>query len=106
MAQQDFDGTISFSKIRTVLFDGKTKPIVYPNPVKLGENLNLQLNAEQTIIVSIHNITGQVIQESVHDIFSGSGNISINTAELSEGIYTLSINVDGKMENVKFIITN
>jgi len=67
----------------------------YPNPVE--EILNLRLNSlvSGTVVVEIVDIQGRIIHSENIALSGGNNRISINTGDLSKGIYLLRVNSAG-----------
>jgi len=58
------DGTIQYSVIRPVVFDGETTWQIYPNPSNGAFNLIFQQNANETINVSVYDAKGVLVQQT------------------------------------------
>ncbi|MEP5341599.1 MAG: alpha/beta hydrolase fold domain-containing protein [Algibacter sp.] len=81
--------------------------IIYPNPVKKGDTLTLQLESNYNphkIKVRIINYLGQVILEEGAFINQGSNEIKINTQNLNNGVYLLKTEENNKSKILKFVI--
>ena len=71
---------------------------VYPNPVVNELNINVSEQVEN-VTVSIYNVAGQLV---INENFTNN-NISVNTANLTQGVYIAKININGKISTVKFV---
>ena len=71
---------------------------VYPNPVVNELNINVTEQVEN-VTVNIYNVAGQLV---INENFSDN-NISVNTANLTQGVYIAKININGKISTVKFV---
>jgi hypothetical protein len=88
-----------------------TNPITYmsaayPNPVS-GDQLNFDLNlskASNNIVVSVHNIVGQLVSQEIQEGVIGMNRITIETSRLKSGIYFCTISVDDHKESRKIVI--
>ena len=89
LAQVDFDGTTKYSSIRSLSFLPQLKLRIEPNPV----SANLVLKTSSSIIGKQYYISssaGKVVQK---------GNVTgetINVASLSNGMYFLNVEGQGK----------
>ncbi len=107
--QTDYDGKYSFSAIKSININNKTATnnsdvnlIVYPNPVNIGNILNVDYNSEiDNIDINIFDISGRYLNADVSYNFN---NASINTNTLSTGVYFLIIKIDNKIFKNKFIV--
>ncbi len=64
---------------------------VFPNPVTEGSGFTIQLAESSRIIIDIYNQYGQKCGSEVHELRTGSTEVSIKTGSLSDGIYFLRI---------------
>ncbi len=87
------DVSINLSEFTDIEQNEKPENIVkiFPNPVK--DKLNININADKSgeIILEIRNIIGKELFTEKKSITKGVNSISINTNELDEGIYLLSV---------------
>ena len=73
---------------------------LYPNPANEMFNLKVSSLASETAVVKVINIKGQVV-------YTGSlvdGKSQINVANLSEGVYVVSVNAGSKNLNTKMVV--
>ena len=77
---------------------------VYPNPAT--DVLNIEVNASQAseMTISVYNLMGQKVMESNTSINAGINCPSINTAELTPGIYFVTVKANGFDNTMKFIV--
>lgn len=77
---------------------------VYPNPTT--DVLNIEVNASQTseMSISVFNLMGQKVMESSATISTGMNCPSINTSELTSGIYFVTVKANGFDNTMKFIV--
>ncbi len=77
---------------------------VYPNPVADQVNLSLNLNKAESISIVINDLAGRAVSEVSNKNFTpGSNNFSINTSELSKGIYMLVLSTSTGQKTVRLI---
>ena len=81
-----------------------TNTRVYPNPVT--DMLNIEVNASQAseMNISVFNIMGQKVAEEIVTISAGLNTNSINTENLSNGIYFVTVKANGFENTMKFIV--
>ena len=94
----DANGEQSYSQIRNVNFDRFGDVIVYPNPVRTGGILNLQIDADINGI-QLYNALGQ----DVYSLNSNTKQIEL-PSYLSAGIYMLVIELEGSQYIRKLVI--
>ena len=81
-----------------------TSARVYPNPAT--NVLNVEVNASQSsdVIMSVFNIMGQKVAEKTGNISTGINTLSINTNELSSGVYFVTVKANGFDKTMKFVV--
>lgn len=93
--------------LSTEAFILKNKISAYPNPVKKGNNLNIQLNTNnnnQEIKVQVANFIGQVVLNSSVVSNNQSNSLNINTSNFNKGNYILKLVTNSRTETIKFIV--
>jgi Secretion system C-terminal sorting domain len=69
-----------------------TDVTAYPNPASGNSVIEFTLPAAQSVIVKVTNSLGQVVQTITKgQMVAGIGALQINTADLANGIYTVSV---------------
>jgi len=66
---------------------------IYPNPVKDILNVDLTMENNSKIKVSISDLSGRTILQKTENVKSGRQNINLNLTNLNRGIYLININV-------------
>ena len=81
-----------------------TSTRVFPNPVT--SVLNIEVNASQSseMTIAVYNITGQKVMEKDVNISAGINTPSINTSNLTSGIYFVTVKANGFENTMKFIV--
>ena len=81
-----------------------TSARVYPNPT--NGTLYIEVNASQSAnaVMSVFNIMGQKVAEQSASISTGLNTTSINTSELSTGIYFVNVKANGFEKTMKFVV--
>jgi len=78
---------------------------VYPNPIKSGSNLNIQLNRPAfSVGVKLYNIRGQLVNTNSAPIHQNQQQLILNTSSLSTGIYLLRIDGGNWLSSHKLVI--
>lgn len=75
---------------------------IYPNPVKQGEQIYINIPDEVSATVTIYNITGQVIR--TENVANGGNIFSIETSGIESGIYFIIINQNNTIKSGKVLI--
>ena len=77
---------------------------VYPNPVTDVLNINVNASQASEMNISVYNITGQKVMEKNVNIHGGINTPSINTSNLTSGIYFVTVKANGFENTLKFIV--
>ncbi len=79
---------------------------LYPNPSNEMATLSLNTQNEGVITVSVYDITGHLVATPVqnHSLVNGENKFTINTSELNNGIYFVTLNTSNGKETVKLIV--
>lgn len=104
LRQVDFDGKSELSKIVPVKIDMLVSGLsVMASANK--QQVQLTLNAEKAgqANITISNVTGQKIAQSVKHAEKGLNNFTI-PAKLKKGVYVVSVNINGVKQVSKFVV--
>lgn len=94
LRQQDFDGTVSYSKVEEVSLtpSGFYVSQNYPNPFNPQTTLMFNLPVEGTVIISLYNPTGQLVSTILNELKQpGSYRVNIDGSTLSSGVYFVTV---------------
>lgn len=102
ITNEDGDDAYFYSSKLSVTTTAFSKVTVFPNPVENSLNINLESVPEMNCRFVLYDITGKQIKE-VEDLSSKT--ISIDTSDLKNGIYFLTIlNDKGRVQKTEKII--
>ncbi len=80
---------------------------VYPNPSNNLVTLHLQLDKSNSVSFNLFNSVGQIVYSSAtQNMNSGNQDIEINTANLSNGMYILDLQVGDEKVNTKIAVSH
>lgn len=79
---------------------------LYPQPLERGSNLQLELSAAtaQTVEVEVLSVSGQVLETMNLNLHTGTNTPSLNTLNLSAGLYLLRVRNEQGQQVVKFVV--
>ena len=96
LKQYDFDGKSSTSKTIEVYFGFNNPFTVYPNPVKVGDDIHIKsLNFDKQLDIQLVDINQRVILKK--QVTEQQGKLYLSTKGLLPGIYILKLNT-GKQQ--------
>ncbi|MBC5842151.1 endonuclease [Flavobacterium sp. F-380] len=81
-----------------------TDVVVFPNPFLNTVNVTVDSVINVKVDLAIYNFSGQLIQQTTHDVKSGNSNIQLILSNLQKGNYFLKTIINGKVDNVKYLI--
>jgi hypothetical protein len=70
---------------------------IYPNPANSSTNIEFALTESADVTVSIVNMMGQTVYNETASSVSGTQKISVNAANMANGMYFVNLNVNGKI---------
>ncbi len=107
LKQIDYNGDFAFSEITSVKNANEVSPVsIYPNPVRINEVVNVFVEAYQSesAQVKVYAVSGAMISNTKHYLNSGLNKVNVQTGNLAEGLYIVSIEVGSKVFNKRLII--
>lgn len=93
------NGLINYAKNNTAVQ-------VYPNPVNDLLTINFTLPQSQTLVAAIYDVTGKLVQQTTFQSVVGNNQLSLPTASLNNGLYTLRITGTGVLANAKIVVAH
>lgn len=96
LKQTDFDGTYTYSDIRTVIFDDLSFVNMHPNPATEDLQFTVMVSEDADLHVHIVDVMGRVIMQEDHFIEAGESTITLNVASLASGMYTIRVNTNNE----------
>jgi len=94
LSQTDFDGTtkiIAYTSVARGETPGITLLNTFPNPFKNDLSLNIHSNAANEVLLNLTNMLGANLIELQLSLQNGNNTIELNTANLPNGLYLLSL---------------
>lgn len=82
--------------------------VVYPNPATTSVKVSFNMNESNTLTVAMYDILGNVVKSiaSNKEFEKGAQSLTINTADLANGIYYITLELNGNKETKKLVINN
>lgn len=77
---------------------------VYPNPVTDVLNVNITLNNNEAVTVTLFNTLGQAVVTEKRNMNAGVNSIQMNTSELASGVYSLSVSAGTATSTSKVVV--
>jgi len=107
----DVDGKKSYSEIKNVLFKTNDTYVknVFPNPVKPGGQLQIQIESQKgmTANLNIISVDGKYLKKVSLKVFKGSNTFYISIpANLATGMVLADFYLDGKKQQIPVIVSN
>ncbi len=102
LKQVDQDGKFVYTSIRQVFFASQNGVMVYPNPVKKGQQIQLDMQGKKAERLQLINVTGQIVYSQTAGL-NGIVNIAV-PASIAAGQYTLRIVNYNEVETLKLVV--
>jgi len=79
---------------------------LYPNPVSLGQNMQIQLmfDKAEDVAIQVYNSAGQLIQQQTNEVQAGLQSINVPTHNWSVGLYFVEVKVGESLISRKLIV--
>ncbi|MFY8109189.1 MAG: LamG-like jellyroll fold domain-containing protein [Bacteroidia bacterium] len=107
IAQVDFDGTTSLSKIVSLALDENQEMVlntVQPNPFESGISVGFTLPSASEVSVEVMNLNGQTLLTQSIQGTEGYNQVSVpETSSLPAGVYFLKLGANGKTTLEKLV---
>lgn len=80
--------------------------VVFPNPATSNVSISFNIVDKNKVNVTVYDILGNVVATLAqnNEFEKGNNTISLNTSNLSSGIYTISLDINGAKETKKLVI--
>ncbi len=101
---QGFDASYTSNMAGMDENDGFKMFSVFPNPASSVLNIQFVSEDNETLMIQMTTISGQLVYDEVLTDFSGSFNRSVSTAELAKGVYLLRIIGEKRSVHRKIVI--
>lgn len=76
----------------------------YPNPANEAVNVNITLNKNENVTVSMFNALGQVVVTETRNMTAGFNTVKMNTSNLESGVYFMSVTAGTSTTTTKVVI--
>jgi hypothetical protein len=78
---------------------------IYPNPASSSTTIHLNLETSNTVAYSVKNSMGQIVSNfAKQNLNAGSNKIEVNTSNLADGIYFVSLQVGNRNINTRILV--
>lgn len=107
LKQMDYNGDFAYSDIVSVKNQNTVSPIsIYPNPIAANELVNVFVDSQNAsnAKVSVYSISGAVISTTNHYLNDGLNKLAVETSNLTEGLYIISVDMNSKVYNKRLVI--
>lgn len=104
LKQTDFDGQFEYSDLVPVkVEDVISNPTIYPNPITNNGVLEFSTNSTEATVVTVYDVSGRIVLSNQHLTNKGINKIQLETNELTNGMYFISLKNGNSKTNLKFI---
>ena len=77
---------------------------LYPNPARDAVKVSLQVSEAGDALVEVINLNGQTVIAQTASVEAGMQNIDLNVADLANGVYTVKIALNDRLETLRFTV--
>ena len=80
--------------------------VLYPNPTSSNVNVSFNISESNNVAINVYDILGNLVSSNSAISFEkGNHTVNVNTSNLSSGIYTISLEINGAKETKKLVIS-
>ncbi|MEY4886953.1 MAG: hypothetical protein RL767_424 [Bacteroidota bacterium] len=77
---------------------------LYPNPARDAVKVSLQVSEAGDALVEVINLNGQTVIVQTASVEAGMQSIDLNVADLANGVYTVKIALNDRVETLRFTV--
>ena len=77
---------------------------LYPNPARDAVKVSLQVSEAGEALVEVINLNGQTVIAQTTSVEAGMQSIDLNVADLANGVYTVKIALNDRVETLRFTV--
>ena len=77
---------------------------LYPNPARDAVKVSLQVSEAGEALVEVINLNGQTVFAQTTSVEAGMQSIDLNVADLANGVYTVKIALNDRVETLRFTV--
>jgi len=106
LKQIDFNGTYSYSSIKSVYLESISIINIYPNPANNKANIIIGSPNDIKVKIQVYNTLGQTVINFSKEFKAGVTTLNLNTSLLSEGTYLFRVKTPDDEKIEKYFIVN
>jgi SdrD B-like domain/Bacterial Ig domain len=101
----DLDGKSMYSKVVSIRNGGKNKISLYPSPTVSDAHIDLVFQTTSKVKIELFDASSKLIAVPLSDriLEDGEHNVPINMNDFANGVYVVSITIDGEITQLKLI---
>ena len=82
--------------------------VLYPNPASQNTTISFSIADKNNVAVSVYDVLGNLVStmNQSNEFEKGNHSINMNTSNLANGVYYISLTVNGVKETKKLVINN
>jgi hypothetical protein len=77
---------------------------IYPNPANGSTTVSFETTSASEVTLNVMDLSGKNVFNTVLGTVNGTQQVNINTDALSNGVYMVNLNIDGKISTQKLIV--
>ncbi|HAA00630.1 MAG TPA: PKD domain-containing protein [Flavobacteriales bacterium] len=94
--------SVSVEEITATVFSGV---ILYPNPSNQMATLEVDMNMEGDVIVEVLDLRGKVVASEIrNNVYAGKQIININSSEIANGLYLVSVRSGEARQMIRMVV--
>lgn len=84
--------------------ESNSKLNIYPNPTNTNTTVSFSLSNESNVTINVTDLAGKVIYTNALGTVNGAQNVTVNTENLTSGVYMVNVSINGTVSTEKLIV--
>jgi len=77
---------------------------MYPNPTNTNTTVSFSLSNESNVSINLTDLAGKIVYTNALGTVNGAQNVTVNTENLTSGVYMVNVSINGTVSTEKMIV--
>ena len=84
--------------------ESNSKLNIYPNPTNTNTTVSFSLSNESNVTINVTDLAGKIVYTNTLGTVNGAQNVTVNTENLTSGVYMVNVSINGTVSTEKLIV--
>ena len=84
--------------------ESNSKLNIYPNPTNTNTTVSFSLTNKSNVTINVTDLAGKVVYTNALGTVNGAQNVTVNTENLTSGVYMVNVSINGTVSTEKLIV--